>query len=41
MNITTENTFETALVQLLVELGGYTEGNSTDYSPELGLINQK
>lgn len=38
MSITTENTFETALVQSLVEYGGYTEGNAPDYSPELGLF---
>lgn len=38
MNITTENTFETALVQSLVEQGGYTEGNSPDYSPDLGMF---
>ena len=38
MNITTENTFETALVQSLVEHGGYTQGNAPDYSPELGMF---
>lgn len=38
MSITTENTFETALVQSLTELGGYTEGNAPDYSPELGMF---
>ncbi len=38
MNITNENTFETALVQSLVENGGYTEGNAPDYSPELGMF---
>src|SRR5690554_7395905 len=38
MSITTENTFETALVQSLTEHGGYTEGNAPDYSPELGLF---
>lgn len=38
MNITTENTFETALVQSLVEFGGYTQGNAPDYSPELGMF---
>ena len=36
--ITTENTFETAIIQALVENGGYTEGNSADYSPELGMF---
>jgi len=38
LSITTENTFETALVQSLVEQGGYTEGNAPDYSPELGMF---
>jgi len=38
MSITTENTFETALVQSLTEQGGYAEGNSPDYSPELGMF---
>jgi type I restriction enzyme R subunit len=38
MSITTEKTFETALVQSLVEQGGYTEGNAPDYSPELGMF---
>lgn len=38
MSITTENTFESALVQSLVEYGGYTEGNAPDYSPELGMF---
>jgi type I restriction enzyme R subunit len=38
MSITTENTFETVLVQSLTEQGGYTEGNAPDYSPELGMF---
>lgn len=38
MSITTENTFETALVQSLTEQGGYTLGNAPDYSPELGMF---
>lgn len=38
MSLTTENTFETALVQSLTEQGGYTEGNAPDYSPELGIF---
>jgi type I restriction enzyme R subunit len=38
MSITTENTFETALVRSLTEQGGYTEGNAPDYSPELGMF---
>lgn len=40
MSITTENTFETALVQSLVEQGRYTEGNPADYSPEIGMFKQ-
>lgn len=38
MSITTENTFETALVQSLIDQGGYTLGNAPDYSKELGLF---
>ena len=38
MNITTENTFETAIIQSLVESGGYSTGNAPDYSPELGMF---
>ena len=38
MGITTENTFETALVQTLVKHGGYSEGSASDYSPELGMF---
>jgi type I restriction enzyme R subunit len=38
MSITTENTFETALVQSLVEQGGYTQGNAPDYNPDLGMF---
>lgn len=41
MSITTEKTFETALVQSLIEKGGYTEGNSSDYSQELGLFKKE
>ncbi len=37
-NITTENTFESAIVQSLIENGGYSLGNAPDYSPELGLF---
>lgn len=36
--LTSENTFETAIVQSLVEQGGYIQGNALDYSPELGLF---
>lgn len=38
MSITTEHTFESALVQSLVEQGGYTEGDAQGYSPDLGLF---
>ncbi len=38
MSITTENTFESALVQSLVAYGSYTEGNASDYNPELGFF---
>jgi type I restriction enzyme, R subunit len=38
MSIITENTFEAALVQSLLEQGGYTKGNALDYSPELGMF---
>jgi type I restriction enzyme, R subunit len=38
MNLTNENTFETALVQSLVEQGGYSEGKSADYSSELSMF---
>ena len=37
-DIITENAFETAIVQSLVENGGYMEGNAEDYSPELGMF---
>ncbi len=37
MDIKTEKTFETAIVQSLVENGGYTEGNALDYSHKLGM----
>lgn len=38
INIITENTFETAIVESLVHYGNYTQGNAPDYSPELGLF---
>lgn len=38
MSIITENTYEAALVQSLLEQGGYTKGNALDYSPELGMF---
>ena len=37
MDIKTEKAFETAIVESLVENGGYAEGNASDYSPELGM----
>ena len=36
--ITSENTFETAIIESLTETGGYTQGNASDYSPELGMF---
>lgn len=36
--ITSENTFETAIIQSLLENGGFTEGTASDYSPELGMF---
>lgn len=38
MSITTENTFETAIVQSLIEKGGYTLGNASEYIPDLGFF---
>jgi type I restriction enzyme R subunit len=38
MSITTENTFETAIVQALAENGGYSIGDSNTYSKELGFF---
>ena len=38
MSITSENTFETAIIESLLHTGGYTEGNAGDYSPELGMF---
>lgn len=37
-NITTENTFETSIVQSLVKQGGYIQGNTDNYSQELGMF---
>ncbi|MDW7774500.1 MAG: type I restriction endonuclease [Desulfobulbaceae bacterium] len=37
-DIIKENTFETAIVSSLTELGGYEEGRAEDYSQELGLF---
>ncbi len=37
-DIRTEKTFETAIVASLVEQGGYAQGNTDDYSVELGMF---
>ena len=37
MSITSENTFETAIIEDLVASGGYREGEDSAYSPELGM----
>ena len=39
--ITTENTFETAIVQSLIDNGGYSAGNAQDFSPELGMFKEE
>ncbi|MCD6322048.1 MAG: type I restriction endonuclease subunit R, partial [Clostridiales bacterium] len=36
--ITSENAFETAIIQSLLEEGGYTEGAANNYSSELGMF---
>lgn len=41
MNLTTENTIESALVQSLVEPDAHTEGNTPDYNPELSMFKYK
>ncbi len=38
MSITTENTFESAIVQSLTENGGYCMGDAKDYSVDLGFF---
>lgn len=38
MSLTTEKTFETALVQHLVENGGYAQGDAGHYNPDYGLF---
>ena len=38
MDITSENTFETAIIESLVASGGYVEGEAGAYSPELGMF---
>lgn len=41
MSITSEATFETAIIENLIESGGYTQGNPKDYNPDLGLFKTK
>ena len=36
--ITTEQTFESAIVESLVQYGNYSQGNAPDYSPEFGMF---
>ena len=38
MGVTSENTFETAIIESLVASGGYAEGEAGAYSPELGMF---
>lgn len=38
MSLLSEQTFEIAIVENLIESGGYTAGNAKDYSPELGMF---
>lgn len=38
MSLITENTFESALMQSLIENGGYTVGDASTYSKELGFF---
>jgi len=38
MGVTSENTFETAIVESLVAYGGYIEGEAGAYSPEPGMF---
>jgi type I restriction enzyme R subunit len=37
-NLTTEQTFESAIIESLVLQGNYTQGIASGYSPELGLF---
>ena len=39
--LTSENTFETAILQSLITDGGYTQGNASDYSPDWGMFQQE
>jgi type I restriction enzyme R subunit len=38
MSITSEATFETAIIENLIASGGYTQGNPKDYNPATGLF---
>ena len=38
MGVTSENTFETAIIESLVTSGGYVEGEASAYNPELGMF---
>ena len=38
MEVTSEYTFETAIIERLVNSGGYIEGEASAYSPELGMF---
>jgi type I restriction enzyme, R subunit len=38
MSITTEYTFESAIVESLIQHGNYTQGQASDYSSELGMF---
>ena len=38
MSITSENTFETAIIENLTASGGYGEGEAGAYSPEPGMF---
>ena len=38
MSMTSENTFETAIIENLSASGGYSQGDAGAYSPELGMF---
>ena len=38
MSITSENSFETAIIENLSASGGYSKGEAGAYSPELGMF---
>lgn len=41
MSITTENTFESAFEQSLIDHSGYTKGDPAEYNPELGMFREE